>query len=117
MSAKQWCVEMSWGWSLLEVPKNADDFVSIRAALKAKRVRACGAVTSTSYPVNVETRRLSCSRKAMGQHVAPSKRVPYKPHKTRGRANATPGAGTLAREARKRALAVLEALRKEEEGR
>lgn len=65
MTAKQWCVEMSWGWSRLEVPKNADDFGCMAAALRRKRVRTCGAVTSMGYPVNVETRRLSCSRKAL----------------------------------------------------
>lgn len=65
MGNKQWCVEMLWGWSRLEVPKNAEDFECIRAALKAKRVRTCGATDSMGYPVNVETRRLSCSRKAL----------------------------------------------------
>jgi hypothetical protein len=65
MSAKEWCVEMSWGWSRLEVPKNDDDFGCMTASLRRKRVRTCGATTSEGYPVNVETRRLSCSRKAL----------------------------------------------------
>ena len=56
-------------------------------------------------------------REAMGQRVTPSKLVPYTPHKTRGRANATPAAGTQAWEAKRRALAALAAIRKEEEGR
>ncbi len=56
-------------------------------------------------------------REAMGQHVEPSKRVPYKPHKERGRANKSPGAATLAIAAKKRARAAVEALRKGDEDR